>query len=535
MIKKTCLPSILAFCFSLTIAGCAHAQAEVSYQSALDAFRKGDYATAQQQALAANAKTPDQKKVLALLAWSYFKQGNTPAASSLLQRLKQTDPDYLETVQLGAWMAYAAGDQTAAEEGFNRQVKLISVHKRSNYYPAKYAQADVIFLENTYADAHYGLGLLAMARNDMAKAAKLLTIAADTKTYAGHEDVLAAQAEIPYRQGEYGAALNTIGLLAWPHKSTSLTVIHLKSLLMAGRVDEAAKMAATTREQAGDTSFSPFVQALALAAKGRTTDADAALDKAVAVALPNANATELTDRLVAAKSPVRAWSQAAGERLFQQRQLLASGTFLIAADRIAGCRKLVATAWGDVDAGRPADAYAEFNYLGARGCGPTEEILAGLGTTMLATDPEAADALFRRATEANPRHMRAQAGRGAVAYLRQDYPKAIALISTRVPELPSHEKQWSWGSDALNNLAWSYYFTGDHSAAEQTFKRLTTYTDTPNATVTAGLGWVALRQGRKDEAQAAFIKALEQYPGLQVAQSGIEALRNGDSEASAKK
>ena len=475
MKRKMGLPTFAAFCLSLMTGGCAHAQADSDFRTAVETFRKGDLAAAQVQAQAAEAAAPNDKKVVALLGWITLRRGDLAATAALLDRLTRLDPDYIETTQLRAWMAYAAGDRATAEQGFEQVLKQVASHKSRPEYPARYPQADVTFMDNAEADGHYGLALLAIARSDWAGAAEQLDAAA-VETYLGHPDVQAARADILYRQGKYAQALDTVDRLAAAPRSRAVIVTQVKSLVMSGREDEAVKMAGAERPPSGDLTFSPFVEVLVLAAKGKPTEAETALDQALAAALPDAEANELAERLAAAKPSVRGWAQAVGDKLHQRRWLLASGTFLIAADRQAGCRKLLATAWADTDSGRIADAAAEFRYLADRGCAPQDDIKGGL------------------------------------AYLRQDYVTAIQLIGAE------------GGNAHLQPLAWSYYFTGDYGSAERLFARVHGPAESL-ANATAGLGWVAFRQGRTDQAKAAFAKAAKLQPGNPIAQSGLEALK----------
>ncbi|CAK0771672.1 exported hypothetical protein [Azospirillaceae bacterium] len=179
--------------------------------------------------------------------------------------------------------------------------------------------------------------------------------------------------------------------------------------------------------------------------------------------------------------------------------------------------------WKNFQAGLYSQALAGFKERISINCPQKEESLLGQGVVELALGHyDVADKLFYQAEAVNPNYVRAKVAHGAVAYSQKKYKEAINLYSAQLPNLPPSEEAWEWGSNALNNLAWSYYFTKDYKNAAVIFEKLAGYHErTTFAAPLTGQGWAALRMDRKDEAREYFEKALKITPNYGLAKQGF--------------
>jgi tetratricopeptide (TPR) repeat protein len=128
--------------------------------------------------------------------------------------------------------------------------------------------------------------------------------------------------------------------------------------------------------------------------------------------------------------------------------------------------------------------------------------LDGLGWTFLAKgEVVKAEANFKLASERLPGDLDAGRGLGFVAYHRGDWRQAIERF---------REVLRQNDSDTLTRsaLGWAHHFSGDDRAATQVFedvaRREPTWADP-----VLGLGWIAERQGRADDAKARFRTAID--------------------------
>lgn len=168
----------------LALSGCASDQ---QFDAAAASFAKGDLATAHLYAAALEAETPTKQKVLALEGWIALKQGDLNTAAHYLARLQAIDPDYIETVQLAAWVYYSEGNLAAAEKSFHDEKGWAEGHLVRRSFPRYYTQADVVFINNMFADGNTGLGTLALEHGDYAAARMNFVKAAAVPTYPGHD------------------------------------------------------------------------------------------------------------------------------------------------------------------------------------------------------------------------------------------------------------------------------------------------------------------------------------------------------------
>lgn len=188
---------------AIGLAGCALTQ-ERTFGQAVERFRAHDYAGAEQLAARTAAAAPGTPKHKALLGWARLMQGNLDGARAVRDELLRSDPDYIETTQLDAWVAQAEGRTDHAAERFARILQWAELHRSKDYYPYQYLQTDVDFIESVHADGNYGLALIALARKDSRTALARLDEAAKVGQYGSRGDVLALRAELVRRDCDSG-------------------------------------------------------------------------------------------------------------------------------------------------------------------------------------------------------------------------------------------------------------------------------------------------------------------------------------------
>jgi tetratricopeptide (TPR) repeat protein len=483
------------------LAGCQAVQSETNFQHAVTDFRAGRLDAAQAEARQAYDAAPQTKKYAALLGWTYLKRGDLAAAGEVLAQLRAIDARYIETIQLGAWHAFASGDSTAAARLFKEQrLWAEDLLRRPD---GDVPPGDLPFVRGILADAHHGLGLIALAQGDGAAASAHLRAALAEPSYVAHADVEKA--------------------LAVAERPSPGAV---QALLSAGKAREAARLAAAGAAAAPDEALYKWLAPLTLAAaEGREPAPET-------VAAAAWFAPELLRGAVARYPAIAAAARRAGTASYAAGNF-AGARALLAALGDGGCETAMKLNWSAYYAGAWQDAATGFKDLAARRCRPEEEAVLGYGVAELALlHFDEADRLLRRSAALNPGYIRARVSLGAVPYLKGDYAAAIRVYAPLADKLPKSERVWSWGSNALNNLGWSHYFTGDYAASRRVFERLAAYHDgIESPPALAGLGWTAWREGAADEARRHFTRALALDPNLALAQNGMAALKSGQTAA----
>lgn len=506
----------------LLLSGCSSVGLDEEFDLAKEAFKDGKYSQARVHAEKAYEESPFVHKYAALLGWAALKSGDMATAEKMLAELKDTAPGYIETMQLDAWMALTRNQMKEAKLRFSEELGWAMMHKERRYYPVKYLPKDVAFIEDVFADAHYGLALAALADNDQDGAVEHLNASAKVPHYGSYRDVLLALAGVQAGRGQWRQAVDTLQPVI-QDPVVRLSALYQLSLLDAGEYALAQQVSNEAALQYPASAFYPAVWALAAAALGDAGLADAAMDRALwlsAAPLDPATLEHAAQRL----PHVRQWVLAYGNKLYDGGYFASSRQFLALAPE-GDCSNRLRVAWAGHYAGATEAALSAFRKLQRQNCRPRGEAFTGAGVALLTLGRlDEAEQSFERAISADPKYGRARVALGAVAYLRGDYKGAIGLYEASLDKIPQHEPRWSWGSNALNNLGWSYYFTGQYPQAEAVFTRLQAALPAPAPASLTGLGWALFRQGRADEAKAMFEQALALSPGYSQAARGLRAL-----------
>jgi tetratricopeptide (TPR) repeat protein len=131
--------------------------------------------------------------------------------------------------------------------------------------------------------------------------------------------------------------------------------------------------------------------------------------------------------------------------------------------------------------------------------------------------------MFRSVLEKSPTSESASLGLGSIYYQQGDYKGAIDRLEPLLAGKPQEEKGWLKWSVVLNNLGWSYFYTGKYDKAQNHFKELLSLHSNEDiyAEPYAGIGWCLLRLGDQIGAKEKFHKAIELIPGYISALNGL--------------
>jgi tetratricopeptide (TPR) repeat protein len=197
--------------------------------------------------------------------------------------------------------------------------------------------------------------------------------------------------------------------------------------------------------------------------------------------------------------------------------------------------------------------------------------LNGLGWSRLALkDLDGAEHAFRESLGAKPNGAEATAGLGWVALERRDWthaekafadataaepglaPAKTGVVALRHARFGDYDRAWELyyagkPAEALQaferlraapgdlppdkmplvtaGIAWSRFALGQVDEAERIFNELARISGEGGGEGRAGLGWVAIKRGRLDEARARFADALKTAPREVAAERGIAELR----------
>lgn len=518
-----------ALLMAILLAGCTTNPyaAWREYQRGLDLFKGERYEEAQEHVRTSLSIQPNRPEVLALLGWTYVKQGRFNEARDLFTRVYEMDRASVYASQGFAWVDYSTNDYDGSERWFKKEFEWANKHMENTEW-VYYGLADNQYIVSIRSDAEYGLGLIALARGKPQEARSFfLQSLRYPNAFIGHGPILAALGD------SYSAAED--------HRNGLLN--YEKSLAVKNDSDIAVKRA-WSLYNLGDHrgADNALMQIL-----GSSTDRRSCLYALVFTKhrlgdLKQAKGflKELIqlDPYVADTAPMyQLIIKTEGWRLFWKDfadVYFEKGDFARASYKLQGYLELKKTdcpaplmnAWCSFHLEGPKTGLEEFTRLSERRICPSDQVRTGKGVSLLYMGRLAeADTEFQKASMENPQNLRAHVARGAVAFLKGDYPGAIEIYEKYLERLPKSENYFSWPSHALNNLGWSYIKTGKYQEAVVAFKRLEGLHRNPAyPEIFDGLGWSLFRLHRPEEAKAAFEKALRLSPGYSSSISGLSAV-----------
>jgi tetratricopeptide (TPR) repeat protein len=151
-----------------------------------------------------------------------------------------------------------------------------------------------------------------------------------------------------------------------------------------------------------------------------------------------------------------------------------------------------------------------------------EGLYAGLGWSRLRLGRHhLAIAAFQPAVERKPEYLDAVNGLGSAFFELGRYDVALPHLEKALRGLrPLVGNEPPEAAAVRAKVAWSQYYVGRYREALATFVRAS-LTDPASQPLHVGMGWCYLRLGQKDEARAAFERALKLAPGDDVAREGL--------------
>jgi len=198
---------------SVYIVGCAAGQRQKHFNMGLTSYRNGDYSAADNHIRAALDIAPENPASRVLLGWIHFKQGRILKAETLFTAVYLENNTDMGALQGLAWVAASREQPDAARGWFEMTLAAANQYRDSPYWN-EYPTRDARFILSTISDAHYGLGLLALAAADYPAAQAHLTGAlAYRNDFIGHAPIRQALARAHDAAGDYDAAAAVIANL----------------------------------------------------------------------------------------------------------------------------------------------------------------------------------------------------------------------------------------------------------------------------------------------------------------------------------
>ncbi|MEW6664461.1 MAG: tetratricopeptide repeat protein [Thermodesulfobacteriota bacterium] len=190
------------------------------------------------------------------------------------------------------------------------------------------------------------------------------------------------------------------------------------------------------------------------------------------------------------------------------------------------CEARLMSAWCALYLRGPQAGLTEFARLSDQRLCPSDQVATGKGVALLYLNRlDEAGKQFEYASRENPGNVRAAVALGAVAFLKGRHEEAIRIYKSNLSRLPKEEKFFSWPSHALNNLGWSFIWTGQYLEALETFKKLQTlHRARVFPEIFDGLGWSLFQLNRYEEARKAFEEALGLAPGYGSSLTGLSSV-----------
>ncbi|MGC8493785.1 MAG: tetratricopeptide repeat protein [Syntrophobacteraceae bacterium] len=517
----------------MLVPGCPSQAAPVSpaaarqYADGLRLFKAGRYAEAQKHAFNAWSAAPSSALYRSLLAWTNLKLGNTAEAEKLFNSIYRHDHNNLAALQGLAWVKYTLGQYPEAGQLFEKQLQRAEQLRRLPGF-AKFSAEDKSFVISNLSDANYGRGLTALAQKDLTGAkARFEQALQYPNDFVGHAPITAALGDIYYLyRRDYSKA---IGYYAASLREKADPLVMAKiawCTYYEGQVGKANEL--FRKGLATQTDKRPFLYGLVFTSQAlkKSSESKKYLEKLIDVD-PYFADTGYVHQLIEKEQgwkPLYKDFATAYMKIgafARAREILKEYLLMAKTDRQA----LAMVAWCDVYLNLKT-ALKEFDQLSSQNGRGETDVLLGKGVTLFYLGRlDEAGAILKEVLAKDPGNVRATMALGAIAFMKKDYRQAISIYTANISRLPKKEFFFSWPSWALNNLGWSYIYTGNYEKALQAFKLLQAYHPVPYyAAVSDGLGWAYLHLGRKAQAEKQFRLSVSLWPKDPAAKEGLSRL-----------
>ncbi len=193
--------------------GCVAGDRQKHFNLGLGNYRTGNYSGAGSHIRAALDIAPENTACRVLLGWIHFKQSRIAEAEKLFTAVYRENSAEIGALQGLAWVALTQGEPAAARDRFEKTLATAEKHRLSPYW-SDYPAQDSGYILSVFSDAHYGLGLLALAGGDYPAAQAHLTDALKYRNdFIGHVPIRQALARAYDAAGDYAAAAAVIATL----------------------------------------------------------------------------------------------------------------------------------------------------------------------------------------------------------------------------------------------------------------------------------------------------------------------------------
>ncbi len=497
------------------------------YMEGLRLFKAGRYAEAQKHALNAWSAAPSSAVYQSLLAWTNLKLGNTAEAEKLFNSIYQHNHNNLAALQGLAWVKYTLGQYPPARQLFEKQLKRAEQLRRLPGF-AKFSPEDKSFVISNLSDANYGLGLTALAQKDVTGAKARFEQALEyPNDFVGHAPITEALGDIYYYyRGEYPKAIGYYDA-SLREKADPMVMAKIAwCTYYEGQVGKANEL--LRKGLATQTYKQPFLYGLVFTSKALKNPQQSKkyLEKLIDLD-PYFADTGYVHQLIEKEQgwkPLYKDFASAYMKIgafVRAREILMEYLQTAKTDRQA----LVMVAWCDVYLNLKT-ALKEFDQLSSGNGGGETDVLLRKGVTLFYLGRfDNSGAVLKEVLAKDPGNVRAKMALAAIAFMKKDYRRAISIYTANISRLPKQEFFFSWPSWALNNLGWSYIYTGNYEKALHAFKLLRAYHPVPYyPAVSDGLGWAYLHLGRKAQAEKQFRLSLRLWPKDPTAKEGLSRL-----------
>lgn len=512
------------------------------YQEGLSAFEKKDYEKSFQFLQKALKKDPKNIEANQLLGFVYFQ----------LNRLKEAENTFLEVQKISknndrvfrglGWIYFLYGKNDESKKFFKEEIGWANNHFNNSNYDPYYPYEDKAYIESTYSDGNYGLGLLAKRAGDYKTAVIHLENAIKKHNqFSEKSEIITALGDCYLEQYKYSDAA-AIYSKAISENKKNLTA-HLK-LAWSYYYDKKYDMAEKAFEKAQDTVKESVEAAYGLAlSRNMLGKSDKVRnDLATGIALsPYYMDNAFVHDIIEKRSELRSLWKDFGLAYYKY------GYYAAALYKLDGyLEKInpndfeaqVAAGWSYRWLGYLDKAIDTFNT--AIKLNPkSDEPHVGLGSAYLAygKTAESADS-FNKALSVNPNSAIAYNGLAYLYNYQKDFAKTEDALKKSVSikkdyfdsqaflaNLYLSQKRYAEAAKEyenvlkidktltapLNGLGWSYYYSGRFKDARKSFeesKKLNPYL----AEAHYGIGLTCSKLGDKETAKDEFIAAIRIWP-----------------------
>ncbi|MDP3285852.1 MAG: tetratricopeptide repeat protein, partial [Desulfobacterales bacterium] len=149
------------------------------YQEGLSAFENKEYEKSLQFLQKVLKKDPKNIEANQLLGFVYFQLNRLKEAETIFLELQKISKNNDRIFRGLGWIYFLYGKNDESKKYFKEEIGWANNHFNNSDYDSYYPYGDKAYIESTYSDGNYGLGLLAKRAGDYKSAAAYLEKAAN--------------------------------------------------------------------------------------------------------------------------------------------------------------------------------------------------------------------------------------------------------------------------------------------------------------------------------------------------------------------